>query len=165
MVSSETLLTIGVLSLWVLVLGFLYRRFRRSGTEAPYALLAALAIALGLLLAVPGLLHTIAVAGGALKSHKPYDLRLVWLLTLGLMLLHTGLVNVVLSRWIRRAERWALGMAATVTALLLGFFLVLHPATDQAVLILINGGYLTLLLWQLRRPAAITASPSISRAV
>lgn len=79
----ETLLTISVLAAWTLLLGFLYRRFSSAGTHRPSALLAALAIALGLLLVIPGLLHTIAVVASAVKNDKPYDLRLVWLITLG----------------------------------------------------------------------------------
>lgn len=75
------------------------------------------------------------------------------------MLIHAGLVNLVLSRWIRRAERWAMGMAAIVTGLLQAFFIVLYPATDQAVLILMNGAYLILLLWQLRRSPTVTPAP------
>ncbi|MGH7468857.1 MAG: hypothetical protein ACRENP_12945 [Longimicrobiales bacterium] len=157
MVGFDTLLTIASLSLWVLMLGFLYRRFKKSGTEGSYALLAAIAITLGLLLAIPGLLHTMAVVGSALRNNKAYDLRLVWLITLGLLLMHAGLVNVVLSRWIRRAERWAVGMAAAVTALLLAFLLVLHPAADQTVLIIINGTYLTMLVWRVSHPSTALA--------
>ncbi len=113
--------------------------------------MAAVALAFGLLLVIGGALHTISVAPIPLLGNVgPYDTRRVWLLTIGLILVYTGLANALLYRRIRRAERWALGMAATVTALLLVFLLVLHPAADQTVLILMSGGYLALLLWRLR---------------
>ena len=142
------------LSLWGLAVALLFRRFKRSGAEAAYALLAAVALAFGLLLVIAGALHTISVVLGVLMSDEPYDTRGVWLITIGLILVHTGLANALLYRRIRRAERWSLGMAATVTALLLVFLLVLHPAADQTVLILMSGGYLALLLWRLRADRA-----------
>ncbi len=148
---------IAALALWV---ALLFHRFKRSGAEAAYALLAAVALAFGLLLVIGGALHTISVAPiPLLDDVGPYDTRRVWLLTIGLILVHTGLTNALLYRRIRRAERWALGMAATVTALLLVFLLVLHPAAaDERVLILMlilmSGGYLALLLWRLRADRA-----------
>ncbi len=125
---------IAALALWV---ALLFHRFKRSGAEAAYALLAAVALAFGLLLVIGGALHTISVAPTPLLNDVgAYDTRRVWLLTIGLILVYTGLTNALLYRRIRRAERWALGMAATVTALLLVFLLVLHPAaTDETVLI------------------------------
>ena len=143
------------LILWALAVALLFRRFKRSGAEAAYALLAAVALAFGLLLVIAGALHTISVVLGVVMSDEPYDTRGVWLITIGLILVHTGLANTLLYRRIRRAERWALGMAATVTALLLVFLLVLHPAAvDETVLIrvliVMSGGYLALLLWRLR---------------
>ena len=47
MVSSGTIVLIVALSLWGLAVGLLSRRLRRSGAEAAYALLAAVALALG----------------------------------------------------------------------------------------------------------------------
>ena len=55
-----------------------------------YTLLAAAAVALGLLLGVSGIIHTGAVIGAALKNKKPYDFRLVSLIATGLILVYFG---------------------------------------------------------------------------
>jgi len=152
MLRFETVITTVVMAAWLLVLTALYRRFRRQAVEPLPAGLAAAAVALGLLSAIPGLLHTVAVAGSAVNNHKPYDLRLAWLITLGLILMYTGSVNVLLSSRIKRSERWAVTMSASSTALLVACLAVLHPADSQTLLIALNGTYLGLLLVGLRRP-------------
>ena len=86
-------------------------------------------------------------------NDDPYDTRRAWLLTIGLIVVYSGVVNTMLYRRVRRRERWALGMAATATILLLAFLVIVHPAANQIVLILMSGGYLTLLLWRLRAGA------------
>ena len=125
----------------------------RSGTEAGDALAAAVALTFGLLLTVAGALHSISVAPIPLLNDDPYDTRRAWLLTIGLIVVYSGVVNTMLYRRVRRRERWALGMAATATTLLLAFLVIVHPAANQIVLILMSGGYLTLLLWRLRAGA------------
>jgi len=158
MLRFETVITTVVMAAWLLVLGALYRRFRREAVARLPAVLAAAAVALGLLAAVPGLLHTVAVAGTAVNNDKPYDLRLAWLITLGLILMYTGSVNVVLSARIKRSEHWAVAVSASSTALLVAFLAVLHPAKPQTLLIVLNGVYLGLLLVRLCRPGR----PSVS---
>ena len=71
MLQFEAVLTIVVMAAWLLVLATLYRRFRGQAVERLHAGLAAAAFALGLLAAIPGLLHTVAVAGSAVNNHKP----------------------------------------------------------------------------------------------
>ena len=159
MIDSGTLVFVAVLALWLSSIALLYRRFEKRGAEARYALLAAAALVVGLTFAVLGGLHAISVAPIPALIDEPYDLRRVWLLTIGLILVHTGVVNVLLYRRIRRADRGALVMAATVTTLLLVFLLVLHPARDQTVFLLMSGGYLALLLWRLR-PATVGKATS-----
>lgn len=151
MLSSEDVIAAVVLSAFALVLVALYRWFRPRAVDRSCALLAATAVALGLLMAIPGLLHTVAVVGTAVKQHKPYDLRLAWLITIGLILMHSGAVNVVMSRWIQRGERWALSVSAAATALLVLFFVALNPARPQEITIALNGAYLVLLLRGLRQ--------------
>jgi len=151
MLRFETIITTVVMAAWLLVLAALYRRFRRQGVEPLHAGLAAAAFALGLI-AIPGLLHTVAVAASAVNNHKPYDLRLAWLLTLGLILMYTGSANMLLSGRIKRAERSAVAMSASSTALLVAFLAVLHPAKSQTLLIVLTGTYLGLLLVGLWRP-------------
>ena len=160
MIDSGALVLVAVLALWLSSIALLYRRFAKRGAEAAYALLAAAALVVGLTFAVLGGLHAISVA--PVLNDEPYDLRRVWLLTIGLILVHTGVVNSILYRRIRQAERGALVMAATVTTLLLAFLLVLHPARDQTVFLLMSGGYLGLLLWRLRPAAAGGATSGAS---
>lgn len=162
MIDSGTVILVAVLALWLLSIALLYRRFEGRGAEAPYALLAAAALVVGLTFAVLGGLHSVSVAPIPALNDEPYDTRRVWLLTIGLILVHTGVVNALLYRRIRRAERGALVTAATVTTLLLVFLLVLHPARDQTVFLLMSGGYLALLLWRLRPAAAGGATPGAS---
>ena len=152
MLRFETVLTSVVMAVWLLVLAVLYRRFRRQAVEPLHAGLAAAAFALGLLAAIPGAIHTVAVVGSAINNNKPHDLRLAWLLTVGLILIYTGAVNVLLSGRIKRYERWAVAMSASSTALLVAFLGVLHPAKSQTLLIVLDGTYLGLLLVGLRRP-------------
>lgn len=159
MIDSGTLVLVGVLALWLLGIALLYRRFERRGAEPPYALLAAAALVVGVTFAVLGALHAISVAPIPALNDEPYDTRRVWLLTIGLILVHTGVVNAFLYRPIRRAERGALVTATTVTTLLFAFLLVLHPARDQTVFLFMSGGYLALLFWRLR-PVAGGASTS-----
>jgi hypothetical protein len=158
MLRFETVLTSLVMAAWLLVLCALYRRFRRQDVAPLPSGLAAAAVALGLLSAIPGLLHTVAVAGGAVNNHNSYDLRLAWLLTVGLILMYSGSVNVLLSSRIKCSERWPMAMSASSTALLVAFLAVLHPAKPQTLLIVLNGVYLGLLLVRLCRPGR----PSVS---
>lgn len=152
MLTFETVITTVVMTTWLIVLVALYRRFRRQAAAPLAAGLGAAAMALGLLSAIPGLLHTAAVAGSAVNHHKPYDLRLAWLLTIGVILTYAGSANVLLSGRIKRSERSAAAMSASSTALLVAFLAVLHPATSQTLLIALNGTYLGLLLIGLRQP-------------
>jgi hypothetical protein len=146
-----TIITAVVMAASLTVLAALYRRFRRQAVEPLHAGLAAAAFVLGLI-AIPGLIHTVAVVSTAVNNHKPYDLRLVFLLTLGLIFIYTGSVNMLLSGRIKRSEREALVMSASTTALLVGFLAVLYPAKSETLLIVVNGAYLGLLLVGLHRP-------------
>jgi tellurite resistance protein TehA-like permease len=96
MLQFETVITLIVMTVWLVLLAALYRRFRGQNVEPLLAGLAASAFAFGLQV-IPGLVHTIAVVGSAINNDKPYDVRLAWLLTLGLILIHTGAVNMLLS--------------------------------------------------------------------
>jgi hypothetical protein len=146
MLDLELVLTVLTYAACTVVVLALYCFFRRHGTKAFPAFLASSAIALGLLACLPGSLHTIAVIGSAVRNHKPYDLRLAWLLTTGVILIHFGVSNIILSLWIRRGEPWAVGASAGATVLLLAFFAVLNPVDSQASLLVVYGGYLVALL-------------------
>jgi hypothetical protein len=121
-----------------------------QGTEKPrpHSTLAWVAIALGLLLGIAGVLHTSAVISVALRQGKPYDFRLVSLLATGGILIYPGLINIGISRWIRQGHPWALAMSAVVTLPLLVYQALLVPArhSNQMLGVIINGLYLCFLI-------------------
>jgi hypothetical protein len=152
---SPLLTTLTVLGFAALLLLGLQWRFRSLGDRPLHAVLAAAGITLGLLLVLPGVLHTLAVTSVKMNAGKPYDLRFVWLLTTGLILLHAGLVPIGLSGWLRRGERWAIASSASAAVFLLAFLVILNPVAPQfGALIWLVGAWLVALLWALRRPAA-----------
>ena len=128
----------------------LTRFFRRRGSSSMPALLAATAFSLGLLVLVPGVLHTLAVIDLKIRHRNPYDLRFVFLVTTGLILIHVGAAQLFLSRSILRGSRWATGASAATTLLLLVFVALLSPLnSDASSLLVVFGGYLALLMWHL----------------
>jgi hypothetical protein len=109
-----------------------------------HPMLAWAAIVLGLLIGTAGILHTTAVISVAVRQGKPYDFRLVSLLATGGILIYPGLINIGISRWIRQAHPWALGMSAVVTLPLLVYQALLVPAhhSNQIFGVILNGLYL-----------------------
>ena len=151
---SNAATTVVVLGAAAVVLFLLQWQFRRAGTRPRFALLAASGCTLGLLLILPGVLHTLAVTSVKLNAGKPYDLRFVWLLTTGLILVSTGLAPIALHAWIRRGEPWALAVTASAAAFLLAFMIILEPVAPQfGALLWLDGAWLVGLLWGLRQPA------------
>lgn len=157
MIDSGVLIVIGLLSLWGLAVGVLWRRYTAAGSDSTDALASAVALLFGLLVVAGGGLHGIAVAPIPFLNDEPYDTRRVWLLTISLILVYAGLVNVVLHRRIRTGEGPALRTAAGATTLLFGFLLILHAASRRWILLPMSGSYLVLLLWCLRRSRASAA--------
>ena len=158
---SNVATTVVVLGLAAAVLFLLQWQFHRSGARRRYAMLAASGLTLGLLLVVPGLLHTLAVTSVKLNADKPYDLRFAWLLTTGLILVCTGLAPIALTAWIRRGEPWALAIAASAATFLLAFMVILNPVAPQfGALLWLDGAWLLGLLWGLRRPARAAGAPA-----
>lgn len=153
MVDGALLLTAASYSACGVLIYVLTRLFRRRGSSSLPALLAATAFALGLLVLVPGVLHTLAVIDLRIKRGNPYDLRFVFLVTTGLILIHVGAAHIVLSRWILRGARWAAGASAAATLLLMAFVAILSPVNSEGRSLLIAfGAYLALLIWQLANP-------------
>ena len=116
------------------------------GRIRPYTLIAVAAVALGLLLGVAGIVHTIAVVGAAWKSNKPYDFRLVSLISTGLLLVFFGSLHVGVSRWIKQGRPWALAISAVVTLYLWIYLALLVALGRQGSTFLLVGFYLFFLL-------------------
>ena len=106
-----------------------------------YTLLAAAAVALGLLLGVSGIIHTGAVIGAALKNKKPYDFRLVSLIATGLILVYFGSLNIGISRWIKQGRPWAIAMSGVVTFYLWVYLGLLAALGRQGSTFLVVGFY------------------------
>ena len=151
MVTLELLLTVLSLTAVAGVTYWAYLRFRRSTADRLAALIGALAVSLGLLVAIPGMLHTAAVIGSAVAAERQYDVRFAWLITTGALLMYTGVINVWLATAMKRGDRSAMCISASATVALLLFLASLHPASDQTVLLLAHGAYLVLILWWLDR--------------
>ena len=114
----------------------------------PHSSLAWAAIVLSLIFGIAGIAHTTAVISAALREGKPYDFRLVSLLATGGVLVYPGLINIGISRWIRRGHPWALAMSAVVTLPLLVYEALLVPAhhSNQALGVIMSGLYLCFLI-------------------
>jgi hypothetical protein len=148
---SDTLITALVLSAAAGITFWAYRLFRRSTTDHLAAFIGALAVALGSMIAIAGLLHTTFVVSGAVRAQKPYDVRFAWLITTGALLMYTGVINAWLARAMKRGERSAMTASAAATIALLLFLAALHPASSQTILLLTHGGYIALVLFWLKR--------------
>lgn len=129
MFDSEIAITVGVLSVWLLVVALLYRQFRRSGdqTPRPCHAAAAIAVALGALTLIAGAGHSIAVASVAFAASDEYGPRTILLLTTGAMLLYAGAMSVALFRGIRAGRRGTIGVASMAALLFCVYLLFLLP--------------------------------------
>ena len=116
--------------------------------RSPNSMLAWAAIVLALLTGIAGIFHTVAVISVAVKQGKPYDFRLVSLLTTGGILIYPGLINIGISRWIKQGHPWALAMSAVVTLPLLVYEALLVPAhhSNQVFGVIFSGLYLCFLI-------------------
>jgi hypothetical protein len=63
-------------------------------------------------LAIPGALHTLVIAVAAVRTGRAYDARLAWLLTIGGILVYTGIANLAAARGLREGRPHAFARAA-----------------------------------------------------
>ncbi len=107
------------------------------------------ALVLGALMVVGGIGHMLGVISTTLRENRPYDPKMVLLLTTGGVLIYVGGVNAVISRWIRQGVGWALVTSAVVSVALIGYFLLVRPLPNSGsmlrVSIVSHGLYLALL--------------------
>jgi hypothetical protein len=111
-------------------------------------LLPWLTLALGLVTAVPAVLHTVAVIGVAYRERGGYDARLGDLLWIGWTSLVCGALMVASSRALGRGSRSAYWTATGASAVFLVsnvFIAVVSPSFWTAVPL--YGGYLALAFW------------------
>jgi hypothetical protein len=122
---GERALTAGVFSLLLLVVVFLYRRFRRAADEVPWIFqgAAAIGVALGALTMISGVAHSAAVTAVAFGEGEWAPLTILRFTT-GAMLMYSGAMSVAVHRAIRAGRRWAVGVGAA-TSLLFWFYLML----------------------------------------
>lgn len=129
MLDFEIAVTVGVLSIWLLVVVRLYRQFRRSAGQVswPCHAAAAIAVTLGALTLIAGAGHSIAVTSVAFAKRNEYGPQIILLLTTGAMLLYAGGTSVALFRGIRAGRRGTIGVAGTVALLFCIYLLFLLP--------------------------------------
>jgi len=80
---------------------------------------------IGLVTVIAGTGHLVGVVSAAVNQHKPFDFRLVSLIAIGGMLLYAGLLNLGVSRWLRRGRPWAFAMSTSGTIALLAYAILL----------------------------------------
>lgn len=125
---GERTLTAAIFSIVLVFVVFLYRRFRRSAAEAPWACHAAAAIAvtLGVGTAVSGVVHSVAVASLAL-SEREYGPLQILRFTTGAMLVYSGAMNMAVCRAIKAGRGWAIAVGAATSLLFCLYLLFLFP--------------------------------------
>ena len=130
---GERTLTAGVFAILLLVVVFLYRRFRRSADEVPWVFQAAAAIGvtLGVLTTISGVVHSTAVTAVAFREHEWSPLTILRFTT-GAMLMYSGAVNVAAYRAIRAGQRWALRVGAATSLLFWVYLMLLFPLPGTA---------------------------------
>ena len=111
----------------------LYRRFRRTAGAVPWTCQAAAAIALswGVVTALAGIGHSLAVASVALSEREYGNLQILWFTT-GAMLLYVGTMNASLYRAIKMGQRPAIAVSVATTALFLFYMLLHYPMPGNA---------------------------------
>jgi hypothetical protein len=104
---------------------------------------------LGLGLVGMGVGHLVGVTSVARTVGSAYDSRHVFLITLGGILICTGLVDLAAARTIRQGALPAISLAAFRTVSLIAFLVLLLPLPDgggnTSGFLVLNIGYLTLL--------------------
>src|SRR5262245_6224129 len=125
---GERTLTAGVFAILLLVVVFLYRRFRRSAGEGPWVVRAAAAIGvtLGVLTIISGVVHSTAVTVVAFREHVWSPLTILRFTT-GALLVYAGATSVAVFRAIRAGQRWALKVGAATSLLLWVYLMLLLP--------------------------------------
>ena len=131
------------LAIPVLTLAALRGSPRRLAVTAWYGAL------LGILLVGMGVGHLVGVTSVGRSVGSAYDSRHVFLITLGGILICTGLVDLAATRAIRQGAPTAISLAAFRTLSLIAFLALLLPLPDgggnTSGFLVLNVGYLTLL--------------------
>ena len=119
-------LVLPAFSILLLVVVVIYRRFRRAEDDVPRACQAAAATALtlGVVTALAGVGHSVAVGSLALSEGEYGDLQ-VLRFTTGAMLVYSGAMNAALHRGIRVGQPSAIAVSAA-TAVLFCLYLAFH---------------------------------------
>ena len=141
-----------VLSLVILFILSIDRRFKRSTGDVPYAcqVAAAIAVFLGVVLGIGGVGHSVAVVSLALRETEGYGPLVILRFTTGALLLYSGAMNVAVYRAIRAGRQWAvaLGAATGLLSWLHLFFFLLFPLPGTGGTVRPNlGPWSVYLLW------------------
>jgi hypothetical protein len=150
-------LTYASVSALLLLVVLVYRRFKPSSLDVPYACHAAsvLALSLGIPTILSGLVHSAAVASLALNGAEPYGPLTILRFTTGAMLFYSGAMSIALYRAIRVGRAWAIGisMATCLFFCLYLLFLFPLPGTGGTVPPMLG-------LWSVYLPVLVAAALS-----
>ena len=126
-VDGRTLAAIS-LSIFLLIIVFLYRRSRRSAPEVPSAchIAAAIALMVGAGALIGGVGHSVAVVSLALKEPEYGPLQMLRLTT-GAILVFAGGITLAMYPGIRAGRRGAVGVGAATGLLFWLHLLFVRP--------------------------------------
>lgn len=124
----ERTLAAGVFSLLLVVVLFLYQRFRRSADGVPsvFQVAAAIGVTLGVVTMLSGVVHSAAVTALAFSDREWAPLTILRFTT-GALLMYSGAMSVAVHRAIRAGRRWAVGVAAATSLLFWSYLIFLLP--------------------------------------
>lgn len=141
-------LSAAIPAIGLLVIVFLYRRFRRAFPDVPYAchVAAAIAVTFGVTNVITGVAHSVAVASLALNEPEYGPLQILRFTT-GAMLLYSGAMNIAVYRAIRAGRRWAVAVGAATGLLFWLYLLFLLPLPGTGTVRRMLGPWSAYLLW------------------
>jgi hypothetical protein len=125
---GERLIAAGAVALLSAISLLMYRRFRRVTNEVSWIIhaSAAIAVTLGTITLLSGLVHEAAVTAVALREGVWIPLTILRLTT-GAMLVFAGAMSIAVHRPMREGRRWAIGVGMATSALFWFYLMLLFP--------------------------------------
>lgn len=113
----------------LLLVVLVYRRIRPAAVAVPYVqhAAAALGLGLGLLTAVTGVGHSLAVGSLALSGAEEYAPLTILRFTTGALLIYTGVMSTALYRPLKAGSSWAIRVSAATSLLFCLYLVFLLP--------------------------------------
>ncbi|HUE82838.1 MAG TPA: hypothetical protein VMM84_12065 [Pyrinomonadaceae bacterium] len=125
---ADLQITLPVVSILVLIIVLLSRRFRRTAADVswPCHVAAAIAVTFGAVTLTAGVVHSVAVTSIALREPEYGPLQILRFTT-GAMLMYSGAMNVALYGAIKVGRRSAIAVGAATCLLFVLYLIFLLP--------------------------------------